>query len=81
MLFKVVLVAAGLCAGLLAVQTYRIEALQARGIENTLELRSCGARLSNLIEDLESDNAVDNLPDSALTDVPDEWLRPVQPGD
>lgn len=40
------------------------------------QLLQCGARLTNLIEDLESDNAIDNLPDSALISVPDHWLRP-----
>lgn len=39
------------------------------------ELQACGARLVNLIEDLESDREIDNLPDSALTVVPDHWLQ------
>ena len=39
------------------------------------QLQQCGARLSNLIEDVASDNEIDNLPDSALTVVPDHWLR------
>ena len=81
MLFKIMAGVAAAAVGVAVWQTLRIENLQARGVENQIELAACGARLNNLIEDLESDNAIDQLPDSALTDVPDEWLRPVQPGD
>lgn len=40
------------------------------------ELQTCGARLENLIEDVRSDREIDNLPDSALRNVPPHWLRP-----
>lgn len=40
------------------------------------ELQLCGARLGNILEDLGSDNEIDNLPDDALRDVPAHWLRP-----
>lgn len=43
------------------------------------ELLTCGARLDNLIEDLRSDNEIDNLPDGALRNVPSHWLRPPAP--
>lgn len=40
------------------------------------QLASCGARLENLIEDVRSDNEIDNLSDDALRNVPAHWLRP-----
>lgn len=43
------------------------------------ELVTCGGRLQNIIEDMESDNAIDQLTDDQLTDVPAHWLLPVQP--
>ena len=76
MLFKI-MTALTLLAGLTAgVQTVRLSNAQDKAAVNQVQLAACGARLSNLIEDLESDNAIDLLPDDALTDVPDEWLRP-----
>lgn len=45
------------------------------------KLFTCGARLDNLIEDVRSDNEVDNIPDSALRNVPSDWLfDPDAPG-
>lgn len=58
------------------VQTYRLGELRQQVTISGVRLESCGARLQNLIEDLESDNEIDRLPDSALTDVPVEWMRP-----
>lgn len=60
-------------------QTQQLEAIRKESAVIEHELGECGARISNLIEDIESDNAIDNLPDSALTTVPDRWLR-VEPG-
>lgn len=39
---------------------------------------SCTARTNNILEDKESDNAVDAIPDNLLFDypVPDHWLLP-----
>ncbi len=37
-------------------------------------LKSCGVRLQAIIDDVESDNAIDTVPDSDLVDVPPEWL-------
>ena len=46
----------------------------------TLQLSACEARRDNLLEDMESDNEIDRLPNDALRSVPDWWLRP-QAGD
>lgn len=65
------------CGFLLAgVQTYRLDRAMANRATERLELAACGARLANIIEDLESDNAIDRLPDDALRAVPDHWLQP-----
>lgn len=61
--------------GFSAVQTYRLDLLKAQGEVAAIELRSCGGRLEDIILDLESDNEISLLPDSALIDVPDHWLR------
>lgn len=61
--------------GLSAIQTYRIDLLKAQQETAAIELRSCGGRLENIIEDLESDYEIDLLPDSALIAVPAHWLR------
>lgn len=54
----------------------RSEALRVQVAQTQGELMTCGARLNNLLEDIQSDNQIDNLPDSALRTVPDHWLRP-----
>lgn len=54
--------------------TLRLETAVTRG-----ELLICGNRLNNILEDIKSDNTVDNLPDAALRVVPDHWLRVVPP--
>jgi len=76
MFFKIAIGIATVSVLIAGVQTYRLESALNRGLENEIELRACGARLDNLIEDLESDNAIDLLPDGALADVPDHWLQP-----
>ena len=69
---------AGALAGAMAagVQTYRLAQLSQQVTISGVRLESCGARLQTLINDLESDNEVDRLPDGALNSVPDSWLRP-----
>ena len=52
-------------------QTLELEMQSARS-----ELATCAGRLANVLEDTESDRGIDALPDSALVDVPDHWLRP-----
>jgi hypothetical protein len=42
----------------------------------TLLLEGCNARANNLIEDKESDDAIDNIADDDLRIVPDDWLLP-----
>lgn len=58
---------------------YLNKQLQSSRTETALQSRSlkeCGARLNNILEDIKSDNAIDNIPDDALNAVPDHWLRP-----
>lgn len=57
-------------------QTYRLNKLRQQVAISDVQIRACGARLQNLVEDLKSDNEIDQLPDGALTVVPDHWLRP-----
>lgn len=74
---SVIPVAAGLVvasASFAFVQTKRLEAMKLELQVEQLELKSCGTRIANIIEDLESDNAIDSLPPDALLDVPDSWL-------
>lgn len=78
MLFKITLGALVAATSVAAWQTYRLDAAKQRGVENKIELAACGARLTNLIEDLRSDAEIDNLPDDALTVVPPEWLLGAQ---
>ena len=60
-------------------QQNKILALEVQSVRG--ELLTCGARLENFIEDVRSDNAIDNIPDSDLPNVPDHWLRePATPG-
>lgn len=60
--------------GLAYYQSQRIEALQGDRRVAEHELSQCGAHLTNVLEDIRSDTEIDNLPDSALTDVPPHWL-------
>jgi hypothetical protein len=76
MLLRVAISVALIGAVAAGVQTYRLDDLRQQVAISGVQLETCGARLQNLIEDLESDNEIDRLPDSALTDVPDEWMRP-----
>lgn len=50
----------------------------AEAISERLSARvaTCEARIRNIVEDKESDNAVDNLDDDDLRHVPDHWLHP-----
>jgi len=63
-------------SGALWVQTQRLRASQADKVALALSLGACEARALNLIEDKESDNEVDNIPDDDLRNVPDHWLLP-----
>lgn len=67
-------------AGALWFQTARLERYQAQFAISTANLVACSGRLQNVIEDLRSDNAIDNLSDDDLRDVPAEWLL-TSPGD
>lgn len=50
--------------------------LEKRNSVLTILRDACDARIENLTEDKESDNAIDNLPDADLRHVPDGWLLP-----
>jgi len=76
MLFKLTIGWALVATAALGVQSYRLDKSASERAVERVELAACGARLANLIEDLESDNEIDRLPDGALTTVPDHWLRP-----
>lgn len=75
MLFKLAIGWALVATVALGVQTYRLDRNASERAIERLELAACGARLTNIIKDLESDNEVDNLPADALRSVPDHWLR------
>jgi len=70
----------GIAAGFLATggwgywQKQRADVLEANVVTLEAELRTCGARLSNVLEDMESDREVDAMPDADLRNVPDHWL-------
>ena len=40
----------------------------------SIQLNSCAARLQNILEDRESDNEIDNIPDLRDFVVPGHWL-------
>ncbi|QNN99770.1 hypothetical protein P67b_00011 [Ruegeria phage Tedan] len=41
-----------------------------------VELNSCATQITDIREDLESDNEIDTLSDTSLVNVPDGWLVP-----
>lgn len=71
--------AAGVVLASVGTATYlsaRNDALQSSLQHSQEQLRSCAIRLTDIIEDVESDNAIDNLTDDDLRTVPDSWLLP-----
>tara|TARA_R110002167_G_scaffold348737_1_gene560164 strand:+ start:1688 stop:1972 length:285 start_codon:yes stop_codon:yes gene_type:complete len=56
-------------------------AAEVRNASLTLLLEGCRARADNLIEDKESDDAVDTLTDDELRVVPSHWLRDARASD
>lgn len=40
------------------------------------QLKTCGARVNNILEDKESDREVENIPDSELVDALKRWIVP-----
>lgn len=53
-----------------------VASLTARNERLSASLTTCTARATNLIEDKESDDAIDNLSNDDLRSVPDGWLVP-----
>lgn len=66
----------GIALGFITIQRAQIKSLEDKMVTQNVQLRACGARLNNIIRDLESDHEIDRLPDDALTDVPPHWLQP-----
>jgi hypothetical protein len=80
-LTKILLAALVASLGFNGVQTLQVAserelrvASQARIGALTMLLAGCSARAANLIEDKESDNAVDTLTDDDLRSAPAEWM-------
>lgn len=65
----------GLC-GVIWWQSGRIDRLKTDIATLGLQLGGCTARVNNIMRDMESDNAINNIPDSDLGNVPDGWLLP-----
>lgn len=49
--------------------------LEAQLVQVTRQLEGCAARSKFIIEDKESDDAIDRIPDHGLRTVPDHWMR------
>ena len=45
-------------------------------ISLTIQRDACSIRVTNMSRDKESDDAIDNIPDSGLSNVPDGWILP-----
>ncbi len=67
------LLAAG---GVIRWQSGRIDALKTDKTALTLLVQGCQARTTNMSEDKESDNAINDIPDADLGNVPDGWILP-----
>lgn len=65
----------GLSGTLVAVMTAN-GTLRAENAALRLSLDGCNDRLTNIQKDKESDDAINNIPDTDLRDVPDGWLLP-----
>lgn len=63
--------------GLAWMQTLRLDTAQTKLALASAELNTCGGRLSAVLRDVRSDNAIDDL-DLLDFDIPPDWLRPVQ---
>lgn len=69
-------------AAVLYVMDLRAEnaALQAKLAGAQLLFDGCAARVDNLIQDKDSDDAIDAIPDVDLRNAPDGWMLPAAPG-
>ena len=68
-----------LAAGWAYVERTQSAALRRDVAALELRLGACDARLANIIEDKDSDDAVDAIPDDDLRNAPARWLMP-EPG-
>jgi len=65
--------------GLSGILTWALLALSNARAENQLlsaKLVTCSARMQNILEDKNSDRAIDNLSPDDLRHVPPDWLLP-----
>ena len=67
--------------GALWYQGNHLKLVEAELVTANARLSACGGRLQTVLDDVRSDNAIDTLPDSALRDVPDNWMRPTSTPD
>jgi hypothetical protein len=74
MISKVLMGAIAVLGAALAFQSHRVDNLRSELTIETSELQSCGERLLNLQEDIESDAQATSLIDN-LNDIPAHWLR------
>lgn len=69
-----------LLMGALWWQSGRVSDLQGENDALRLAAAAAAAKQTNISEDKESDDEIDNIPDDRLRHVPDRWLRPPAPG-
>ena len=62
--------------GGLYVQTQRLDASKAENAALRLQIGACEADAANVREDKETDNEVDNIPDTDLRNAPVDWMLP-----
>lgn len=63
-----------------AVQTARVGNLKDQLAVSGIKVEGCNARLSNILEDQQSDQEIDNLSDDDLRNAPDSWMLPAESG-
>lgn len=80
--FAPYIAAAGLAATAYGIFEWRgreIDRLEGDVARLSQNLASCGERFNSLIRKKERDDAIDNIPDEDLRNVPDHWLLPSSP--
>ena len=80
MLLRFVLVWAIVASGFAYFFGYKTERLEEALLLEQMTRMACGVRVTNIVEDLRSDQEIDNLPPDALLDVPPHWLLPAPDG-
>lgn len=57
-------------------QTRKVYRLEAKLSVTMAKLKTCDARISNIMEDQRSDAEIENIPDDSLGDFAERWLLP-----